>query len=90
MQHSTLSSGILHTTRNSDMIHDDNISKTLDIENYYTPATILSVIRFSKENSSCLFNQDPDDVMDIDNEMYFRTIKHQIIRHKSSLRENWS
>ncbi|KAH0642601.1 hypothetical protein KY290_034191 [Solanum tuberosum] len=94
LQQSTSSSGILHIARNSDskidMMQDDNISKTLDMRGYYTPTTILPVIRISKENPPCLFNQNPVDIVDADDERYFRTIEDQRIRDKSSLWENWS
>nr|XP_010325171.1 uncharacterized protein LOC104648859 [Solanum lycopersicum] len=92
LQQSTSSSGILHTTRSSgskiNMMQNDNISKTLDMRSSYTPATILPVIRISKENRPCLFNQSPGDIADADDERYFRTTEDQTIRNKSALREN--
>lgn len=92
LQQSTSSSGILHTTRSSgskiNMMQNDNISKTLDMRSSYTPATILPVIRISKENPPCLFNQSPGDIADADDERYFRTTEDQTIRNKSALREN--
>ncbi|KAG5591987.1 hypothetical protein H5410_042501 [Solanum commersonii] len=94
LQQSTSSTGILHTTRyfgsKIDMMQDDNISKTLVMGCYYTPATILHVIRISKENPPCLFNQ---------NLLILRMLMMKgtsdLLRIKEfgtrvSLRENWS
>ncbi|XP_055822163.1 uncharacterized protein LOC129890687 [Solanum dulcamara] len=90
LQQSASSSDLLHTTRDSDpkvdLIQDDDISKKMDMRGYSTPATVLPVISIPKKDPPCLLNQNPADIIDADDERYFRTVEDQRIWYKSSLR----
>ncbi|MCD7447831.1 hypothetical protein HAX54_035309 [Datura stramonium] len=99
LQQPTSSSGLLCTTSKEEPgrfiggassskvvpLQDDNISKSLYVGG---PIAALPISTIPKNDPPCLFNQNPADIVKVDDERYLRSVEDQRIRDKSSLREN--
>ncbi|MCD9644136.1 hypothetical protein HAX54_032122 [Datura stramonium] len=98
LQQAVSSSGLLRTTSKEELrgfigrassskfvpLQEDNVSKSLYMR---SPVAVLPVSSIPKKDSPCLFNQNPADIAEADDERYLRSIKDQRIRDKSLLWE---
>ncbi|KAK4364911.1 hypothetical protein RND71_016269 [Anisodus tanguticus] len=93
------SSGLLRTARDPEsrgligascskvvLLQDDNASKSC--WGYSTPAAVLPVGSILEKDPPCIFNENPADIAEADDEKHMRTVEDQKRRDKSVLREN--
>ncbi|MCE3216675.1 hypothetical protein HAX54_007487 [Datura stramonium] len=98
LQQAESSSGLLRTTNKEESrgfidgassskvvpLQEDNISKSLYIR---SPVAVFPVSSIPEKDPPCLFNQNPADIAEADDERYLRSVEDQRIRDKSSLWE---
>ncbi|MCD7467895.1 hypothetical protein HAX54_005591 [Datura stramonium] len=98
LQQVVSSSGLLHTTCKEELrgfiggalsskvvpLQEDNVSKSLYMKG---PVSLFSFRNIPEKDPPCLFNQNPADIAEVDDERYLRSVEDQRIWDKSSFWE---